>query len=197
MSSGEPLIGDGDGQTPLDEDEADALIPSWISTRGDLNRAELENIAVATAWTRQRSISSSEVLAEMFLKRLHRRMFDRVWKWAGSYRGTAKNLGVDASYVGQSVAQLLGDGRYWIEHETFPPDEIAVRFHHQLVAIHPFTNGNGRHARLAADLLAESLGCQRFSWGASEPTEARVRYLAALRAADAGDIEELVAFSRS
>lgn len=191
------LIGDGDGQTPLDEDEAAELIPSWIATRGDLNRAELENIAAAAAWVRPRSVSASEILDEMFLKRLHARMFDRVWKWAGSYRTSAKNIGVAAVHIQQSVAQLIGNTGYWIEHETFSRDEIAVRFHHQLVSIHSFPNGNGRHARLATDLLAESLGWQRFSWGASEPDGARARYIAALRAADIGDFGPLLAFARS
>lgn len=191
------LIGDGDAQTPLDEDEAAELKPSWIATRGDLNRAELENIAAAGAWARRKSVSESEILDEIYLKRLHARMFDRVWKWAGRYRTSAKNLGVDAAQIQQSVAQLTGNMSYWIEHETFSRDEIAVRFHHQLVSIHPFPNGNGRHARLAADLLAESLGCQRFSWGAAEADGSRARYIAALQAADSGDLEPLLTFARS
>lgn len=191
------LIGDGDGQTPLDEDEAAELKPSWIATRGDLNRAELENIAAAGAWARRKSVSESEILDEIYLKRLHARMFDRVWKWAGRYRTSAKSLGVDAAQIQQSVAQLIGNTSYWIEHETFSRDEIAVRFHHQLVSIHPFPNGNGRHARLAADLLVESLGSKRFSWGAAGPDGSRARYIAALQAADNGDLEQLLIFARS
>ena len=92
------------------------------------------------------------------------------------------------------------DTRYWIEHKTFPPDEIAIRFHHRLVAIHPFPSGNGRHARLAADFLIERLGGERFSWGGGslgDVGELRAQYVATLRAADKHDIAPLMEFART
>jgi Fic-DOC domain mobile mystery protein B len=134
------------------------------------------------------------------LLNLHKRMLNGVWKWAGSFRQTERNIGIQAYRIGVELRQLLDDVRYWVEHQTFSPDEIAVRFHHRLVFIHPFPNGNGRHARLAADLLAVQLGQERFSWGSANLVTAddtRATYVAALKAADAHDIGPLLAFARS
>ena len=120
--------------------------------------------------------------------------------WAGQYRTTPRNIGVDAYRIVPDLHQLLGDVRYWVEHPTYPANEIAVRFHHRLVFIHPFPSGNGRHSRLAADLLAVTLGQPRFTWGRvnlTEPKETRAEYVAALRAADGHDIAPLSAFARS
>jgi Fic-DOC domain mobile mystery protein B len=127
-------------------------------------------------------------------------MFGDVWRWAGDYRKTARNIGVDAYRIGMEVAQALDDARYWVEHETFPHDEIAIRFSHRLVAIHPFPNGNGRFSRLVGDLLAKQLGRPRFTWGSASlinPNETRRAYVEALRAADNHDFTALLAFARS
>jgi Fic-DOC domain mobile mystery protein B len=193
------LVGHGDGQTPLDADEAAGLIPSWVATRGDLDRVEQEN--VATAYSRlRRTMEPEDILTEDFLRRLHREMFGDVWHWAGNYRTTAKNIGVDAWQIRDRLGQLIANVRYWIENSTFPLDEIAVRFHFELAAIHPFPNGNGRHARFAADLLAQALGRPRFTWGRlrdESPRDLRSAYIAALHAADRGEIDPLVKFART
>lgn len=189
--------GDDDANTPLTEEEKTGLIPSYITLRAELNEAEQINITQGSAWAFSRS---RDVLDERFLRELHRRMFGEVWKWAGQFRTSPRNIGIDAYRIGTELHQLLGDVRYQIEHASLPPDEIAVRFHHRLVAIHAFPNGNGRHARMAADLLAERMGLPRFTWGSANltrPEEARARYVAALRAADAHDIEPLIEFARS
>lgn len=188
------------GQTPLELDEAEQLIPSWISTRGDLDSAEQENIADAVEWALRTVRAPSEVLDEGFLRRLHRRMFGEVWRWAGSYRTSARNIGVDAWRIVDEMGALLADARYWVEHDTYAHDELAVRFHHRLVGIHAFPNGNGRHARLAADLLIRSLGAPTFTWGIDrdeDPGSLRTAYIAAILAADAGEIEPFLAFVRS
>jgi Fic-DOC domain mobile mystery protein B len=127
-------------------------------------------------------------------------MFDQTWKWAGAYRSTEKNIGIEHYQVREALATLLGDARYWLEHQTFPPDEVAVRFHHRLVWIHPFANGNGRHARIMADILVERQGRPVFTWGGAgivPPGEFRSRYIQALRAADAGDLRPILKFARS
>ena len=193
------LGGVRDGQTPLDPGETAQLVPSWVVTRADLDRAELAAILdVIVALSRGRR-APGDVLAERFLRDLHGRMFGAVWKWAGTYRRSDKNIGIPWPLVPQQVGQLLDDARYWAEHVVYSPDELALRFHHGLVAIHPFPDGNGRHARLAGDLLAEALGCERFSWGrglAADPDRARSAYIAALRAADGGELADLLAFAR-
>ena len=194
----DPLFhADDDAATPLEAEEREQLIPTYITTRAELNEAEQIGIADADRWAFGRK---RDVLDEGFLRSLHKRMFGGVWRWAGQFRTTARNIGVDAHQIALQLHQLLGDVRYWIEHGTYGPDEIAVRFHHRLVAIHPFPNGNGRHARLVADLLAVRLGQPRFTWGSAnlvEPAETRKRYVEALREADNHNLQPLIAFARS
>jgi len=183
--------------TLLEEAEKEGLIPSYITTRGELNAAEQANIVEAETWAFARK---REVLDERMLDKLHERMFGRVWAWAGSHRRTGKNIGVDAYRIPTELRRMIDDCSYWIAHATYPPDEIAARFHHRLVWIHAYPNGNGRHARLATDLLLKQLGQPRFSWGQenlADAAQARRRYVDALRAADKHDIAPLIAFVRS
>jgi Fic-DOC domain mobile mystery protein B len=142
----DPLDPKDEAGTPLSADERAGLIPSYITLRGELNDAEQTNIAEAEEWAFQRQ---RDVLDEKFLNDLHRRMFGRVWNWAGEYRRSGKSVGIDAYRIPHDLRQLIGDTRYWIENATYGPDEIAARFHHRLVSIHPYPNGNGRHSRLA------------------------------------------------
>lgn len=195
------LFQEPEDATPLQPNEREGLLQTWITHRRDLNEAEQENIVEGAAWARgRRRVSIERMLSEDFIRTLHKRMFGDVWEWAGTFRSTERNIGVVAYRIGVELAGLLSDTRYWIESETFPPEEIAIRFHHRLVAIHPFPNGNGRHARLAADLLIERLGGERFSWGGGslgDVGELRARYVATLRAADNHDIAPLMEFART
>jgi Fic-DOC domain mobile mystery protein B len=185
-----------DGATPLPPEERNGLIPTHVSLRSELNELEQKNIAAADSWafSRKRNVTD-----ESFLRNLHRRMFDNVWRWAGEYRTTERNLGVAPYRIQPDLVQTLGDARYWIEHNTYAPDELAVRFHHKLVSIHPFPNGNGRWSRLAGDLMAVHLGASRFSWGSANLQAGGVRqtYIDALHAADAHDLAPLMNFARS
>jgi Fic-DOC domain mobile mystery protein B len=188
-----------DGQTPLDPDEAAGLIPKHIATQAELNEWEFVNIAGGQRWAK-RNVKRRELLEETFVRELHRRMFDDTWRWAGTYRNSDKNIGVPWQQVGMRVHQLLENTRFQIEHQTFPVDELAVRFHRDLVWIHPFPNGNGRHARMMADILVMRLGAARFTWGQADLVggeDARAAYIAALKVADQGDFVPLLAFARS
>lgn len=195
----DPLYdGEDEANTPLEAEEREQLIPTYITTRAELNEAEQVNITRASLWLRR--ARNVDVLDDAFLRDLHKRMFGEVWKWAGQYRKTPRNIGIDAYRIPMAVRELVQDARYWVDNGTFPPDEIAIRFSHRLVSIHPFPNGNGRHSRLVADLLAMELGQPRFTWGRAnlvDPGETRRAYVAALRAADGGEIEPLLAFARS
>ncbi len=185
------------GATPLDADELASLIPGHITTQGELNEWEQLNIVQGDTWARRQR---KEILDDGFLRRLHQQMFGETWRWSGSFRKSDKNIGVDWLQIGVELKKLLDDARYQMANGSLPPDEIGVRFHHRLVAIHPFPNGNGRHARLMADLLVERLGRPRFTWGSASLTDAnetRQRYIAALQAADARNIAPLLAFARS
>lgn len=188
--------GEDEANTPLAAEEREALIPTYITRRAELNEVEQAGIANADRWAFSRK---RDVLDAGFLRSLHKRMFGGVWRWAGQYRTTPRNIGIEAYRIPVEVQTLINDARFWAENEPYPPDEIAVRFHHRLVSIHPFPNGNGRLSRLAADLLAVRLGVPRFEWGGGDLTEAaelRARYVAALRAADHHDIVPLLAFVR-
>jgi Fic-DOC domain mobile mystery protein B len=186
-----------DDATPLAPEEMRDLIPAHIAYRRELNEAEQENIARAQDWALGRN---RDPLSEKFVKDLHRRMLSDVWRWAGKFRTSERNIGIAHREIPVALRQLLDDTRARIEYKTYPPDEIAVRFHHRLVQIHSFPNGNGRHARLIADLLVMRLGRERFSWGRDSLRDAgvmRQRYIAALQAADNHDIAPLLAFARA
>lgn len=193
----DPLEPQDDAATPLTDEERAELIPAWITLRAELNEAEQNNILEASEWAFARR---RDVLNERFLTQLHRRMFGRVWRWAGKFRRTARNIGVDAYRIPVELRQLLDDCRFWIDSKSYGPNGIAVRFHHRLVQIHPFPNGNGRHARLATDLLLVYIGQPSFSWGRTNLVDAgqtRQQYIKALRAADGHDYGPLQDFVRS
>ena len=187
------------GKTPLEPEELADLLPE-LFYKDQLNEWERENILQARYWALSpKRLRRLDPLTERYVRELHRRMFDHTWRWAGQYRRTEKNIGVAPEQIVSGIAALLGDARYWSENGTYGADEIAIRFHHRLVVIHPFPNGNGRHARLMADVIATRLGREEFSWGSRnliQPGDAGRAYLESLRAADAGDIAPLLAFSR-
>jgi len=193
----DPLAEQDDASTPLSPEEREGLILSYIALRGELNEAEQANILEADAWAFSRK---RDVLDEGFLNTLHKRMYGDVWRWAGTHRKSQKTIGIEFYRIPTELRKLLDDCRYWVKNNTYPPDEIAARFHHRLVWIHCYPNGNGRHARLATDLLLTALGRERFSWGSANLIDAgatRAAYVAALRTADNHNYAPLVAFVRS
>lgn len=187
----------GDAATPLTPEERNGLIPTHVTLRGELNELEQQNILEADHWASRRR---RNITGEAFLRGLHRRMFNRVWRWAGHYRTSERNLGIESYMIQPELRQFLDDARYWIEHSTYGPDELAVRFHHRLVSIHPFPNGNGRWSRLAGDLLVVQQGKPRFTWGSANlqaANDVRRTYIDALRKADNHDTGPLLIFARS
>ena len=191
------LFEEPDDATPLTTDEREGLIPAHITYRSEVNEAEEENIVRAQEWALARS---RDVLTERFIMELHRRMFGDVWRWAGKLRTSDKNIGIHFFEIPTGIHQLVDDGKAWMAYQSYPPDEIAVRFSHRLVQIHPFPNGNGRHSRLMADLIVMSQGGRRFSWGSANLQQAadlRRQYIDALHAADDHDLAPLLAFARS
>jgi Fic-DOC domain mobile mystery protein B len=193
----EPAATD-DHATPLTPEERDDLIPTHITSREELNRLEQQNIAAADVWASSRK---HYIFRERFLKSLHRRMFNWVWRWAGTFRKTERNLGVEAYTIETELRKAVDDAHYWVENKSYPSDELAVRLHHRLVSVHPFPNGNGRWSRLVADTLIEQLGGTRFTWGGGADLraagKARDTYITALKAADDHDLEPLIKFARS
>jgi Fic-DOC domain mobile mystery protein B len=183
------------GSTPIDADEAQALIPS-LSTQAELNQFEALNIVEGVIWAERSRKIKHALLEQETLKLLHRQMFGKTWKWAGSFRLTQKNIGCESWRIPTELQILTEDVRCWIEFSTYPPDEILGRFHHRLVSIHAFPNGNGRHARLATDILCSQMGVPALTWGSAEAPQNRQAYLGALRAADEHDYASLIQFLR-
>ncbi len=189
-----------EGQTPLDPEQINGLKIKTISTQQQLNEFEQTNINEALKWLNSKR-KIKDVLSEEFMIQLHKRMLGMVWKWAGQLRRTETNIGIDWTRISMELRLLVDDANFWVEHQTYLPEEIAIRFKHRLVSIHCFPNGNGRHSRIMADLIAlHVFGLNKFSWGHSslvDSSEQRKMYLNALKLADNGDFSQLIKFARS
>jgi len=201
MNPGDDLFPTEEGDTPLTPEEQLDLIPS-LSTRAQLNELERHTIHAARVWAmRAKTLARADLLTDTFARELHRRMFHGVWRWAGRYRTTGKNLGWPVPRLTEGVRNAFDDTQTQLSHAAYPLAEIAVRLHHRLVVIHPWPNGNGRHARLVADLLVASRSAPPLTWGARTdlvPAGAtRARYLTAVRAADENNFAPLLAFTTS
>ncbi|MEO5777362.1 MAG: mobile mystery protein B [Flavobacterium sp.] len=190
-----------DGQTPLSEEEKEGLLITTITTHGELDEYEQLNIEKAIQWIMRQKLKKETILTEEFIKNLHKRMLGEVWRWAGEFRRSEKNIGVSWIKIGTELKVLLDDTLFWINNETYPPDEIAIRFKHRLVNIHCFPNGNGRHSRIMADIIIESVFAHLvFSWNHSNMVKAdeiRKAYISAIREGDKGDIKPLMTFARN
>jgi Fic-DOC domain mobile mystery protein B len=190
------------GATPLNPNEIAGLKLSYISTQKELNAAEQDNIIQGETWAF--SQKRKNALSEKFMRQLHKKLFGLVWSWAGTYRTSDKSIGVEWFHIPSEMNKLIADVRYWITNETYPMDELAARFHHRLVWIHPFPNGNGRWARTMTDVLLQSLDHPKFSWGAQskagsigEKSQSRQKYIRSLQLADTKKFDELLKFVRS
>lgn len=186
------------GATPLDPDEAQGLVPKHILNHGQLNEWEFQNVLKGERWAFGRK--QKLMLEIQFIRQLHKRMFGDTWRWAGTFRVTEKNIGVDPICIQPTLQDLCKDVETQLLHRSYRLDEIAARFSHRMVFIHPFANGNGRFSRTIADLLLVQNGAERFTWGAADlgaESDARKAYLQALRAADAKDYGPLLAFVRA
>lgn len=190
-----------DGQTPLNEEEKEGLLIRSITTHGELDEHEQLNIEEAIKWIINSKFKKDKILTEKFIKTLHKKMLGNVWSWAGEFRKSEKNIGVEWVNIGIELRTLLNDTNYWIENGTYAPDEIAIRFKHRLVNIHCFPNGNGRHSRIMADILIEFIFAKQiFSWNQSnmvKADETRKEYIRSIREGDKGDISHLIKFARN
>ena len=190
-----------EGQTPLGEEEKDGLKIKTITTQGELDEFEQLNIEKAIEWTIHTNLKPERILTEKFIKDLHKKMYGDVWKWAGEFRKSNKSIGIEWIQVGIELKNLLDDTKYWIDNNTFPPEEISIRFKHRIVAIHCFPNGNGRHSRMMADIIMEFIFRKDiFPWHQSNMVKAddtRNKYISALIKADYGDITDLINFAKS
>ena len=183
-----------DNSTPLTEEEKQQLKAKWVTTRSELNELETKGIADAEIWLLK---NKKDILSETFIKALHKKMFGDIWKWAGTFRTTERNIGVAPYEIQPKLRILLDDIKFWIANRTYSEKEIAIRFHHRLVQIHPFPNGNGRISRIMADLIMRTFGLDDLDWGSgnlTEISELRTKYITALQEADKGNYKLLINF---
>ncbi|MCK5856027.1 MAG: mobile mystery protein B [Bacteroidales bacterium] len=189
------------GQTPLDEDEKEGLKIETIATREELDEFEQNNIEEASMWILSKRFTIEKLMTESFIRILHKRMYGKVWSWAGKFRTTNKNIGIDKWQISTALKSLLDDTLFWVENDIYVPDEIAIRFKHRLVSIHCFPNGNGRHSRLMADIIIDKVYNRSvFTWGTQnlvKQSKTRDNYLIAVRKANQNDYVELLEFARS
>jgi len=190
-----------EGQTPLDENEKDGLKIKSITTQKELDEFEQLNIEKAVEWTIHANLKAEKILTEKFIKNLHKKMYEDVWKWAGKFRKSDKNIGIHWIQINIELKTLLEDTKYWITNKTYSSEEISIRFKHRIVTIHCFPNGNGRHSRMMADIIMESIfGEEIFSWHKSNMIQAnqtRKNYIKALKKADNGNINPLIDFAKT
>lgn len=190
-----------DGQTPLNEEEQDGLLIPSITTREELDEFEQLNIEKAIQWTFGKKWKAEQLFTEKFVKDLHKRMYGEVWKWAGAFRESEKNIGIKSYLIPSELKMLLDDALFWVQNGTYSPEELAIRFKHRLVSIHCFSNGNGRHSRLMADLIMEKVfNATFFSWGSTnlvKANETRTAYIKAVKMADKHDLHPLIDFAKS
>lgn len=189
------------GQTPLNEEEKEGLKIKSITSHEELDEFEQLNIEKAVEWIIHANLKAEKILTEKFIKELHKKMYGDVWKWAGEFRKSDKNIGIKWTQISLELKTLLDDTKYWIKNNTFSPEEIAIRFKHRIVAIHCFPNGNGRHSRMMADIIMEFIFEEElFSWHQSNMVKAdkiRNEYISTLKKADNGDIKPLIEFAKS
>lgn len=188
------------GSTPIDPDEAKGLIPKNIMFQSELNEYEQANILAAEIWLFKKALPIQKVINLEFIKKLHKKMFGKVWRWAGQFRKSDKNIGCCWTQISMQLQNLCNDVLFQLKRNSFDIYEIAIRFHHRLVSIHPFPNGNGRHARIMADFLLFTMRQARFNWGNKnlvKPSEVRRQYINSLQLADKGDYKPLLSFAKS
>lgn len=187
------IIHELEGATPLDPAELVGLKLKHVGARRELDEVEQANIIAGLLWLRAQRLTRVTDMA--LLVQLHKQLFGEVWSWAGSFRKTEKNIGVDPLQISQQLRNLLDDAVAWHRYQTYPPRQALLRLHHGIVKIHPFANGNGRFARIYTDWVADKLyGIAPIQWGNADlqrTSAIRGAYIAALRAADGNDFSPL------
>lgn len=190
------------GATPLGPDETAGLLMDHVETRDELNELENANILQGLHWLGALPKQTvDELLSMKFVEALHQRLFGEVWAWAGSYRHRELNIGCDPFQIRPNLYNLLEDMKCWIEFNHYDSLELSARIQHQMVKIHPFPNGNGRHSRIFTDCVRIMLlGQSPLIWSKGNldnQTEERSQYISALRQADIGDYAPLIEYLRS
>jgi Fic-DOC domain mobile mystery protein B len=185
-----------EGDTLLSPEELDQIIPKYITNRRQLDEVEQDNIEDAIVWVfKQRTIKPEKVFTREFQDNFHKKMLGKVWKWAGQKRTRETNIGAPPFQIEVKRKMLNDDALFWVQNNTWPPVELAIRFHHRLVQIHCYPNGNGRHSRIMADIILTKLyKLPAINWLGGDlvnESETRKSYIEAMKVADKGDYSPL------
>ncbi len=182
------------GETPVDDDEAQALTPEILEQLGQsVSKADIFAIeqaieAEVTANTVVKIIEGdlglSDLLADFFIRDLHRQLYGDIWTWAGKYRQRELNIGIAPESIAAELRTSLQNMLYRFEHTAdWDARQFGIAVHAETVRIHPFTDGNGRTTRLLANLifLAAQDGeqLQEYDWDMDKDA-----YISLLRAYD-------------
>jgi len=185
--------------TPIEPDDHQFLVPEMkhLITWADVDAEEASNIAKGRAWLIAQHFTLDDLFDTLTLRTIHQRMFGKVWTWAGSVRRRETSIGIDPSQIQTQFEQLVQNFRWRAANADeigFSEEErreLGIRFHTEMVAIHAFVNGNGRHARLVANLVDSAMGLGSladplYPWGARSglpSAESRKLYLDAIKLA--------------
>ncbi|HBH79510.1 MAG TPA: mobile mystery protein B [Nitrospira sp.] len=194
-----------DGTQPGGEtsgDDISGLILAHLETRAERNVAEAQAISLAYdkyIFEARRKKQGTRWLTDEFIRNVHQDMLGSIWDWAGKYRRDNLNIGMDWHLIPEQVRLLCDDFLHWdAQASTMPVLEVAARLQNRLTKIHPFRNGNGRHARLMTDIFFLSRRHPLLEWPQtqlmSEGHQIRAQYITAMQDADQGDFSSLVKF---
>lgn len=191
------LKDDPQGATPLSPDDLLGLKLPHVQTRAQLNEIEAANILQGQNWVSSlKVLTLDDIFSRDFVIALHKNLFGDIWQWAGTFRLRELNIGVEPKNIPIDLHNFLEDAKCWLEFKHFSDLELSARIQHKLVQIHPFVNGNGRHARIFTDIVRVFLLNKKpLRWAKAkleDMTTERAAYIAGLRKADGGDFSEMV-----
>lgn len=184
----------GYGETPIDGDELDALLPAVREALGepptkaavfDLEQ-QIQDEVAADSLTAviDGSLALDELMTDHFVRDLHHRSYGDVWLWGGRLRVRELNLGVAPEYIAVELRTALENlTERWNATSDFTPRQLGIAVHAETVRIHPFADGNGRSTRLLADLVFaaahDSTEVELYNWSIDKE-----RYITLLREFD-------------
>jgi len=190
-----------EGETPLDD--ISGLRLSWVRTSSALDKAEYRNIAAAIEkYLSGRPSRRAAPFTANWMLKLHGEMLGDVWRWAGKIRNAELNIGIEWMLIPDRMEELARDAAFWRQCEDADRDLLseAAILHHRAVRIHPFLGGNGRWARLLAEIWLRQHSHAGINWPENvlpaKDSPIRLEYIAALKTADAGDVDPLIELHR-
>jgi Fic family protein len=155
---------------------------------------EAKNHPEAIEFVEKLADAKSELTEDAVLQ-VHRLMMSNIAEDAGRYRTVGVRI-TGASFVpppSSEVRPRINELLKWLREnpDELTPIELAAVFHHRFVQIHPFSEGNGRTARLLMNAMLMKDG---YPFIVTVLNRDRPRYLKTLMEADFGNNSAFVNF---